>query len=389
MPGRLPPPGPGPPPPMPGRLPPGPPMPGRLPPPAPGQDRRSRAIASRSSRCPADRRRAADPGRLPGHRCRDDYHRRVPGQARRFPGDCRRRSRASARRCPGRLPPPIPGPGPPMSGTISTAELRARTADAWAIAAADPDGPPPPSPGRGRRSRAITAADSAHARSITPLPGSPGRVMLPGMLGRVTHPDQVDSGVDGRVIPPGLGRLPCIPPPPMAGRFCGVDGRVIPPMAGLPAFMAGRAPPPPPGRPPPPARPRCAWADSHVPRMIRRHASGNDRSLTEHGKPRTMDRGQKVETVRDETSRPIRLSSQSSRSFGIARGFERDRVYTSDSHLTLGAAPEPRPVSGPERAASGAGALRTITTSTISGATWPPMMRSIELVLTESLLMIV
>src|SRR5438874_138273 len=39
--------------------------------------------------------------------------------------------------------------------------------------------------------------------------------------------------------------------------------------------------------------------------------------------------------------------------------------------------------------AAGCGGLRTITTSTISGAIRPPMIRSIELVLTESLLRIV
>jgi hypothetical protein len=39
--------------------------------------------------------------------------------------------------------------------------------------------------------------------------------------------------------------------------------------------------------------------------------------------------------------------------------------------------------------ADGSGGLRTITMSVISGATVPPMIRSIELVLTESLLRIV
>src|SRR4051794_12266673 len=38
---------------------------------------------------------------------------------------------------------------------------------------------------------------------------------------------------------------------------------------------------------------------------------------------------------------------------------------------------------------AGCGGLRTITRSTMSGATWPPMIRSIELLFTESLLRIV
>ena len=43
---------------------------------------------------------------------------------------------------------------------------------------------------------------------------------------------------------------------------------------------------------------------------------------------------------------------------------------------------QPEPVAA---AAPGWGGLRTMTTSTMSGAIWPPMMRSVESVFTESL----
>jgi hypothetical protein len=192
-------------------------------------------------------------------------------------------------------------------------------------------------------------------------------------------------GVAGRVIPPGLGRFPCIPPPPMAGRFCGIEGRDIPPMAGLPAFMEGRAPPPPPGRPPPPRPPRCARAVSHVPRMISIHAR------------RTMDRSRNMGNL------ALLTGPEGVRRLGTKTA---GRVACRVSQADPSASYEALNVTGlilsnhfggsgtaagfgPGVAAAGAGARRTITMSTISGATWPPMMRSIELVLTASLLTIV